>query len=169
MLGKGILTLSECALDPKRAKWIGIFFFSFGTTCNVPGQTLGVAAPSADFPLGLLRHIGSLLHLRRRRACTSLPGYWGDLCKYSQLPASRTASPWRPSKPSTMRLVWNDYTWSELWMFNFTSHCSSLANVSIQKGERGWVGGVSDKAAICAQQHGRNDQMNRCLVRVRCE
>lgn len=57
------------------------------------------------FPIEAMRHIGSLLHLIKRRACMPHICYWGDICKYLQSPASRNTTLWRPSKPLTMRFV----------------------------------------------------------------
>lgn len=59
----------------------------------------------STFPAEVMRHIGSLLHLSKRRACTPLTGYRGDVCKYLLWSASRNTTLWRRSKPLTMRFV----------------------------------------------------------------
>lgn len=98
--------LCVCVKHPLwRAPWQRKQRGLFGTTCNVPMLALGVAG-LCRFPIEVMRHIGSLLHLAKRRACMSQTGYWGDICKYLQSPASRNTTLWRPSKPLTMRFVW---------------------------------------------------------------
>lgn len=61
----------------------------FGTPSSLPKLTLGVVG-LYRLSIEVMRHIGSLLHLAKRRACMSVTGYWGDIFKHLQSPTSNT-------------------------------------------------------------------------------
>lgn len=105
--------------------------------CSVPVLPLGGARP-CGFPFEVMRHIGSLLHLAKRRACMFYAGCCGDICKYLLRPASRGATQWRPSKPSTTRFVWKAHKYVRTFEGNGVWFTPTVA---------GWLTLASFKAA----------------------